>query len=79
MIVEARTAGQDDWTTLPDLNGGTTETPPAECTGNGFLLQRLMVDPSRRGFAAVDEGERRLGIGNEHRAGQDRPRRGAGS
>jgi hypothetical protein len=39
VIVEARTAGGEDWTTLPDLNGGTNETPPAECTGNGFLLQ----------------------------------------
>jgi Immune inhibitor A peptidase M6 len=39
VIVEARTAGGSDWTTLPDLNGGSTEAPPAECTGNGFLLQ----------------------------------------
>ncbi len=38
VIVEARTVGQDDWTTLPDLNGGTDTTPPAECTGTGFLL-----------------------------------------
>ena len=26
MIVEAHTVGQDDWTTLPDLNGGTSTT-----------------------------------------------------
>jgi hypothetical protein len=39
VIVEARTPGGDDWTTLPDLNGGSNETPPAECTGTGFLLQ----------------------------------------
>jgi hypothetical protein len=38
VIVEARTAGQDDWTTLPDIGGGTTTTPPAECTDGGFLL-----------------------------------------
>ena len=38
VIVEARTAGGSDWTTLPDLNGHSNETPPAECTGNGFLL-----------------------------------------
>jgi hypothetical protein len=39
VIVEARTAGGSDWTTLPDLGGRSRETPPAECTGNGFLLQ----------------------------------------
>jgi hypothetical protein len=38
VIVEAHTVSQDDWTTLPDLNGGTQTDPPAECTGTGFLL-----------------------------------------
>jgi hypothetical protein len=38
VIVEARTAGGDDWTTLPDLNGGTTSDPPADCE-QGFLLE----------------------------------------
>ncbi len=38
VIVEARTAGSNDWTTLPDLNGGTTTLPPAECAAGGFLL-----------------------------------------
>ena len=37
VIVEARTAGGADWTTLPDKNGGTSTTPPAECEV-GFLL-----------------------------------------
>ena len=27
LFVEARTVGQDDWTTLPDVNGHTTRTP----------------------------------------------------
>ena len=36
-IVEAHTVGQENWTTLPDLNGGTTSDPPAECAA-GFLL-----------------------------------------
>ncbi|MGH2841947.1 MAG: zinc carboxypeptidase, partial [Solirubrobacteraceae bacterium] len=27
------------WTTLPDLNGGTTTAAPAECTDSGFLLE----------------------------------------
>ncbi|MFH8725910.1 M14 family metallopeptidase [Streptomyces termitum] len=38
LIVEARTAGQDDWTTLPDRNGGTSATPPADC-GEGYYLR----------------------------------------
>jgi hypothetical protein len=39
VIVEARTAGLEDWTTLPDLNGGTRTSAPAECTADGFLLE----------------------------------------
>jgi Zinc carboxypeptidase/Immune inhibitor A peptidase M6 len=41
VIVEARTAGGSDWTTLPDVSvpSRSNETPPAECTGTGFLLQ----------------------------------------
>ena len=37
MIVEARTAGRDDWTTLPDVNGNTTSDLSADqaCT-NGW-------------------------------------------
>ncbi len=38
VIVEAHTPGEDNWTTLPDLNGRTQTDPPAECTGTGFLL-----------------------------------------
>ena len=39
VIVEAHTVGQgDNWTTLPDLNGGTQTDPPAECAEGGFLL-----------------------------------------
>ncbi|WP_030746083.1 M14 family metallopeptidase [Streptomyces griseus] len=37
VVIEARTAGQDDWTTLPDRNGGTTQAPPADC-GEGYYL-----------------------------------------
>ena len=37
VIIEARTAGGEDWTTLPDRNGGTTTALPAECSA-GFLL-----------------------------------------
>ena len=38
VIIEARPAGSDDWTTLPDTGGATTTTPPAECVAGGFLL-----------------------------------------
>ena len=31
VIVEIHTVGQEDWTTLPDLNGNTTTAVPTEC------------------------------------------------
>ena len=31
VAVEARTAGQDDWTTLPDVNGNTTQSTGQSC------------------------------------------------
>ncbi|WP_166134344.1 M14 family metallopeptidase [Nocardioides ochotonae] len=37
-IVEARTVGQDDWTTLPETGGLTSTTVPTECEA-GFLLE----------------------------------------
>jgi len=37
-IIEAHTVGQENWTTLPDRNGGTRTTVPAECSA-GFLLE----------------------------------------
>ncbi|MEV5414334.1 M14 family zinc carboxypeptidase [Thermopolyspora sp. NPDC052614] len=37
IIVEAHTVGQDDWTTLPDANGGSDTTVPTECEAD-FLL-----------------------------------------
>lgn len=36
-VLEARTAGGDDWTTLPDKNGNSSAAVPAECDA-GFLL-----------------------------------------
>lgn len=36
-VVEVHTEGQDDWTTLPDLGGGTSTTVPTECEA-GFLI-----------------------------------------
>ena len=37
VIVEARTVGQENWTTLPDLGGATSNVVPAECEA-GFLI-----------------------------------------
>ncbi|MFJ5258927.1 M14 family zinc carboxypeptidase [Streptomyces sp. NPDC088387] len=37
-LLEARTTGADDWTTLPDRNGATTSTVPTECAA-GFFIQ----------------------------------------
>ncbi len=37
VIVEARTAGDNDWTTLKDLEGGTSTQVPLDCE-QGFLL-----------------------------------------
>lgn len=36
-VIEAHTAGADDWTTLPEAGGATTDSVPAEC-GAGFLI-----------------------------------------
>ncbi|MFF8658700.1 M14 family metallopeptidase [Streptomyces huasconensis] len=36
-LIEAHTPGADDWTTLPDKNGHSAATVPAECAA-GFLL-----------------------------------------
>jgi hypothetical protein len=39
VLVEARTAGSDDWTTLPEAGGLSTRTVPTECERN-FLLRQ---------------------------------------
>ena len=38
LIVEARTPGQNDWTTLPEVGGASNPTPPSDCNDPGFLL-----------------------------------------
>ncbi|MDI2126289.1 M14 family zinc carboxypeptidase [Yinghuangia seranimata] len=39
VIFEAHTVGQDDWTTLPDLNGRSSTAVPAECAADSFLIK----------------------------------------
>ncbi|MCZ9343440.1 zinc carboxypeptidase, partial [Streptomyces sp. TRM76130] len=36
VLVEARTAGGDDWTTLPETGGATGTAVPAECPAGYF-------------------------------------------
>lgn len=38
-VVEVHTAGQDDWTTLPDANGGTRTTVPTQCDEGFYVSQ----------------------------------------
>ena len=38
-MVEVHTVGQDDWTTLPDVNGGTGTTVPTECEPGFYVNQ----------------------------------------
>lgn len=38
VIVEAHTQGAEDWTTLPDKNGRTTDRVPTQCE-QGFLME----------------------------------------
>lgn len=37
VIVEAHTLGQDNWTTLPDLNGATTTAVPTDCEQEYYI------------------------------------------
>jgi hypothetical protein len=37
VLVEARTAGGDDWTTLPEAGGATSTAVPAECSAGYYL------------------------------------------
>ena len=74
MIVEAHTVGQDDWTTLPDLNGHTTDdlSNDQSCTGgwsnpadaanvlHPFLTHYQTFDPAT-GTCSNTGSERRSG------------------
>ncbi|MER5807105.1 M14 family zinc carboxypeptidase [Streptomyces sp. NPDC002033] len=51
-VLEARTAGGEDWTTLADLGGQSSSTVPAEC-GAGFLIND---HPFLRHYLTLDGG-----------------------
>ncbi|MFD5428953.1 M14 family zinc carboxypeptidase [Streptomyces sp. NPDC127084] len=51
-VLEAHTAGADDWTTLPEANGLTHTTVPEEC-GAGFFMNG---HPFLRHYLTLDAG-----------------------
>ena len=51
LVVEARTAGGDDWTTLPEAGGATTDEPPAECEAGFFIA----LHPFLRSYLGGDD------------------------
>ncbi|MFI9718867.1 M14 family zinc carboxypeptidase [Streptomyces sp. NPDC052396] len=53
VVVEAHTVGQDDWTTLPDANGGTATETPTGC-GDGTLVK---LHPFLAHYLTVTEGK----------------------
>ena len=46
LIVEAHTVGQDDWTTLPDENGHTSQRPEHRSVVHGRLEQSRPTRPT---------------------------------
>lgn len=52
VVLESRTAGGDDWTTLPDTGGLSTTTVPEEC-GAGFFMNG---HPFLRRYLTLDAG-----------------------
>ena len=52
VIVEAHTVGQDDWTTLPDANGGTSDALPADhayaCDVDSPICDLKLTEPRQR-------------------------------
>ncbi|MPY59504.1 M14 family metallopeptidase [Streptomyces spongiae] len=51
-VLEAHTAGADDWTTLPEAGGATSTAVPAEC-GAGFLVQ---AHPALKRYLTLGDG-----------------------
>ncbi|WP_432116710.1 M14 family zinc carboxypeptidase [Streptomyces sp. bgisy032] len=53
VLIEARTAGGDDWTTLPERNGRTTAAVPAECEAGFYIREHPWL---RHYLTQSDEG-----------------------
>ena len=68
MFVEAHTVGQDDWTTLPDLNGHTSQDTGLSCPFwlDAAPVPRALPDRQRRRHVLADRHHGRL-VGGERR------------
>ncbi|MEV7888985.1 M14 family zinc carboxypeptidase [Streptomyces sp. NPDC002817] len=51
-VLEAHTAGADDWTTLPEKNGRTTTAVPAECDAGYFIA----AHPALKRYLTLGDG-----------------------
>ncbi|KRV49234.1 peptidase M14 [Wenjunlia vitaminophila] len=51
VVLEARTPGQDDWTTLPEANGATSNQVPEECEDGFYAVEH----PFLRHYLTVGE------------------------
>ncbi|WP_327716420.1 M14 family zinc carboxypeptidase [Streptomyces sp. NBC_00490] len=51
-VLEAHTAGADDWTTLPDRNGKTSTAVPAECDAGYFIA----AHPALKRYLTLGDG-----------------------
>lgn len=51
-VLEAHTAGADDWTTLPDRNGRTSTAVPAECDAGYFIA----AHPALKRYLTLGDG-----------------------
>lgn len=51
-VLEAHTAGADDWTTLPEKNGKTSTTVPAECEAGYFIA----AHPALKRYLTLGDG-----------------------
>ena len=76
MFVEAHTVGQDDWTTLPDLNGHTSQATGESCkaaNSGGWRTLHPLLDhyqtQTRRRHVHPDRHDRRVerGVGRLRR------------
>jgi hypothetical protein len=52
VVVEAHTAGADDWTTLPETGGATGTTVPTECEGGFYVGEHPWLEH----YLTVNEG-----------------------
>ena len=58
LFVEARTAGSDDWTTLPDANGHTSNDTGESCPAGWFELHPFLEPATRRSTRAPPPARR---------------------